>query len=103
MFARSQYRDSGELRQSLTLGIHHIEDGSIASGLEIKEFDFLQSVNGKDIEDLDKLYESLASAQQNGKSVLLVLKRWNAKRDTMFEYVERELGISDLKFVGARK
>ncbi len=103
LFAPFQYRDSGELRRSLTLRVHHIERGSIASGLEIEEFDFLQSVNGKDIEDLDGLYESLASAQQNEKPVVVVLKRWHVGSGIMFEYVERELVISDLKFIGARK
>ncbi len=60
-------------------------------------------MNGKDIEDLDELYESLSSAQQNEKPVVVILKRWHVGRGIMFEYVERELVISDLKFIGARK
>jgi len=82
------------------LQVHYVESGSSGDVLEVEEADFLQSVDGQAIQDIDELYEYLLSAKNEGRSVVVILKRIGGGDNRIFSYVRRELATNDLEFVG---
>ena len=100
LIAPSSLRDNRELNLNYPLMVHHVAPGSLGSSLEIAQWDFIENVDGKAVEDLDDLYSQLASAQTAGKTVSLVLKRWSHKTDRVYEYLQRTVMPHELKLVG---
>ena len=93
-------RDSRELNLTLPLMVHSVEYGTLGESLELEKWDMLVTVDGQPVEDLNTLYTRLETAARAGRSVHLVMKRWSAERDRVYDYLERTMAVQDLEFVG---
>ncbi len=102
LFAVPVIQDFEELNLGQTLMVHYVESDSIGETLEIEENDFLESIDGRIIYSVDELYEYLLSAQNEKKTVTIILKRADGRNNRLFAYVKRSLSVSELKFIGIR-
>lgn len=100
LFAPADFRDNQELNLEQPLLVHHVEDGTLAQGLEIETFDVLVKLDGQPVRGLDDLHARLDAAKAQDEPVTLVLKRWSTKPDRVWDYIERTLAVEDLELVG---
>ncbi len=96
------FRDNHELNMGNdVLMVHHVANGSLASSLEIKKWDFLVSVDGEKVSSLEAIYKRLMAAQLEDKSIVLMLKRWSNTQDRIYDYIERSVSVDELKSIGS--
>jgi S1-C subfamily serine protease len=97
----TNFRDNRELNMgNHALMVHYVTEGSIGNSLEIKKWDFLVSVDGKEVTRLEDLYRHLQTARLEDRRVTLILKRWSSTKDRIYDYVERTLSVNDMKPIG---
>lgn len=90
--------DSAAFSASTRLIVQFVEDGSAANSLEIQKLDILQSIDGRQIEDLDALTAYLD--QHRNKPVRAVFRRMSESPHRWFETHVRELPNEDTRVVG---
>jgi S1-C subfamily serine protease len=97
----TNFRDDRELNMgNHALMVHYVAKGSIGNSLEIKKWDFLVSVDGKEITRLEDLYQHLQATRLDDRRVTLILKRWSSTKDRIYDYIERTISVNDLKPIG---
>lgn len=98
------YRDVSEFNALKQLRIQHVNAGSVGASKEITEDDFIQSVDGHPVRDLDELHNYLRTASKENRSVKLLIRRFDGpSNDEIFEYREHTLPVEELKLVGGKK
>ncbi|UCH54175.1 MAG: trypsin-like peptidase domain-containing protein [Pseudomonadota bacterium] len=103
LFAAMPWRDLDQVVSSaLALMVHHVDRGSPGDAQRIHVMDLLLAIDGESVTTLDALYERLAAAQSAGREVHLKLIRVGDIEDSLFTYVERPLGVQNLKHVGGQ-
>jgi serine protease Do len=98
LFGPVTIRDALEIG-SRGLMVHHVESGSIGQSQEIDRADLLESVDGKQVLDVDSLYAQLSEARRSGRRVTFSFKKL-AGGDALFSYTQRSLPVSEVRIVG---
>ena len=98
LFAPIHLRDAREINLP-ALMVHHVEAGSIAQAQEFAQSDVLEAVDGAPVQDLEALHALLAAAQAANRRVRFTLRRI-AGTESMFGYVERNLPVRGVRYVG---
>jgi len=102
LFAANPWREFGELvAGKLALMVHHVERGSAGEAQKIEQMDLLLSLDGEQINDLDRLFAKLREAAEAKHTVSLKFVRVGDIEESIFTYVERPLPILGTpRFVG---
>jgi len=101
LFGPVTIRDGMEIG-SRGLMVHHVESGSIGQSQEIDRADLLESVDGKQVLDVDALHAHLIEARRSGKRVVFSFKKL-AGGDALFSYTQRSLPVSEVRIIGPQR
>jgi len=100
LIAPMPLEDGAALVKAPQLTIHSIEDGSMASSLDIRKLDLVESVDGLPFDDLPALRKYLAG-RKAGPPIHLVLRRWSDSDHRIFDYHVRDLPGDEVEVVGS--
>lgn len=99
LFSTLSYRDQFEVHLPKLI-VHDVREGSLGENEGIKYWDFLISLDGHPMADLPALHDYLRDAEQAGRKVDMKVKRFSALDDRLYDYVQRAIPITGLRYVG---
>lgn len=99
LIAEMPFEDGAALVSTPGLMVHSIEDGSMASSLDVEKQDLIESVDGRPFNDLPALSKYLAE-RKGGSPLRLVLRRWSPSDHRIFDYHVRDLPGDEIELVG---
>jgi S1-C subfamily serine protease len=100
--APSSYVDATELNLRNVLMIHHVKDGTAGQSEGIDVWDFIKSVDGKRINNIEDLFIHFTDAYEEQRDVDIVIKRINDTGRHIFSYKKISLPIEGLERIGTQ-
>lgn len=100
LIAPTAHEDSSALGEPARLVVQFVEDGSVASSLDIQELDVVQSIDSRHFDDLDSLAGYLEH-RQSGTPVRIVFRRPGGSLNHWFTWHVRDLPNEDTKVIGS--
>lgn len=101
--APSSYVDVTELSLSNVLMVHHVKDGTAGQSEGIEIWDFIKTVDGKRIDNVEDLFMYFTDAYKEQRDVDIVIKRINDTGRQIFSYKKISLPIENLQRIGPRE
>jgi S1-C subfamily serine protease len=93
------YDDAALMVDPARLAVHSVEPGSRAETVDVQSMDFVESVDGRAVTDLDDLIKRLGS-HRAGEPIHLVLARQTDDPHRWFDLQTRELPGDEIRVVG---
>ncbi len=99
LIADFPFEDGAVFAKAPRLMVHSVEDGSMASSLDIQEGDLIESVDGRPVIALPALSKYLAG-RKSGRPLRLVLRRSGGSDRRIFGHQVRDLPGDEVELVG---
>jgi S1-C subfamily serine protease len=99
LIAEMPYEDGAIFVNVPGLMVHSVEDGSMASSLNVEKQDLIESVDGRPFKDLPALSKYLAG-RKGGSPVRFVLRRWSPYNRSILDYHVRDLPGDEIELIG---
>lgn len=100
LFADAELMTAGHLDQRYALMVHHVEPGSEAEAVALREYDLLVSVDGQPVPSLEALDAAVRQAKQENLQLELILLQLTGEDVAqLFAYQQRVLPAEGAEWV----
>ncbi len=102
IIAPSGYFDEPELNLGKALMVHHVKGGSVSHSEKIKQWDFIKTVDGKQVNNIEELFAFFADASEEQRDIDIVFKRIYDTGRQLYSYRKVSLPVEGLARIETR-